>query len=88
MEAGRGSLFYLFAGSFAVSVIHFRKAGLPLIISNRGWCSWICWSAMRFGLLPYGYSKGRVLKLGWMKYAHFLASLSLVLLLWSVFVNR
>ncbi len=84
-----GFFFYLFAGSFAGAVIHFSIGKIAgLIIFNRGWCGWACWSAMIFDLLPYSNSKGRIPKLGWIKYAHFLASLSLVLILWFVFRYR
>lgn len=80
-----GFFFYLLAGFFAGSVIHYLVAKLAgPIVFNRGWCGWACWTAMILDLLPYRRNKqGRAAnKWGYLRYAHFALSLGLVLALW------
>ena len=79
-----GFFFYLLAGFFSGSVIHYMVAKIfGPILFNRAWCSWACWTAMILDLLPYKRSSGRIPgKWGWMRYIHFILSLSIVLLLW------
>lgn len=79
-----GFFFYLLAGFFSGSVIHYLVAKiLGPILFNRAWCSWACWTAMILDLLPYTRSSGRIPgKWGWLRYTHFILSLGIVLLLW------
>ena len=79
-----GFFFYMLAGFFSGSVIHYMVAKIfGPILFNRAWCSWACWTAMILDLLPYKRSSGRIPgKWGWMRYIHFILSLSIVLLLW------
>lgn len=82
-----GFFFYLLEGLFAGSVIHYLMAKIlgPLLF-GRCWCGWACWTAMILDLLPYTRSSGRVSgKWGWLRYVHFILSLSIVLLLWFGF---
>jgi ferredoxin len=80
-----GFFFYLLAGFFAGSVIHYLVAKIagPMVF-NRGWCGWACWTAMVLDLLPYRRNKrGRAAgKWGCLRYVHFALSLGLVLVLW------
>ena len=80
-----GFFFYVLAGVFAGSTIHYLVAKIagPLVF-NRGWCGWACWTAMILDLLPYKRNKGGRLasKWGYLRYAHFGLSLGLVLTLW------
>jgi len=80
-----GFFFYLLAGFFAGSVIHYlvAKVAGPLVF-NRGWCGWACWTAMVLDLLPFRQNKrGRLAgKWGHLRYIHFALSLGLVLILW------
>jgi len=82
-----GFFFYLLAGFFSGSVIHYMVAKIfGPILFNRAWCSWACWTAMILDLLPYKRSSGRIPgKWGWLRYIHFILSLSIVLLLWFGF---
>jgi len=79
-----GFFFYLLAGFFSGSVIHYLIAKiLGPIFFGRGWCGWACWTAMALDLLPYKRSSGRIPgKWGWLRYIHFILSLNIVLLLW------
>lgn len=80
-----GFFFYLLGGVFAGSVIHYLVAKIAgPIIFNRGWCGWACWTAMVLDLLPFKRNKrGRLAgKWGYLRYAHFVLSLVLVLVLW------
>ena len=85
-----GFFFYLLAGFFSGSVIHYMVAKIfGPILFNRAWCSWACWTAMILDLLPYKRSSGRIHgKWGWLRYIHFILSLSIVLLLWFGFGYR
>ena len=80
-----GFFFYILAGFFAGSVIHYLVAKIagPLVF-NRGWCGWACWTAMILDLLPFKRNpRGRLPgKWGYLRYAHFALSLGLVLALW------
>ncbi len=79
-----GFFFYLLAGIFAGSVIHYLVAKVigPLFF-NRGWCDWACWTAMLLDLLPYRRSSGRLPgAYGGLRVVHFGLSLGLVLWLW------
>jgi ferredoxin-type protein NapH len=80
-----GFFFYLLAGFFAGSVIHYLVAKIagPLVF-NRGWCGWACWTAMVLDLLPFRRNRrGRAAgKWGYLRYVHFALSLGLVLGLW------
>ena len=80
-----GFFFYLMAGVFGGSLIHYLVAKIagPLLF-GRGWCGWSCWTAMVLDFLPYKRNKqGRLGgKWGYLRYLHFALSLGLVLLLW------
>ena len=86
-----GFFFYLLAGFFAGSVIHYLVAKVfgPLIF-GRGWCGWACWTAMVLDLLPYKKNKEGRVSASWekLRYVHFACSLLLILTLWSVFEYR
>lgn len=79
-----GFFFYLLAGFFSGSVIHYMVAKIfGPILFGRAWCSWACWTALILDLLPYERSSGRIPgKWGGLRYIHFILSLSIVLLLW------
>ena len=83
-----GFFFYLLAGLFSGSAIHYLIAKVmgPALF-GRGFCSWACWTAMVLDLLPYKRPrKGRIAaKWEVLRYIHFGISLSLVFLLWFVF---
>jgi ferredoxin-type protein NapH len=80
-----GFFFYLLAGIFSGSVIHYLVAKIagPLFF-NRGWCAWACWTAMILDYLPFPRNKQGRLTTGWgnLRYLHFALSLGLVLALW------
>lgn len=63
-----GFFFYLLAGFFSGSVIHYMVAKIfGPILFNRAWCSWACWTAMILDLLPHKRSSGRIpRKWGWL----------------------
>jgi polyferredoxin len=86
-----GIFFYLLAGFFSGSVIHFLVAKLagPLIFS-RGWRGWSYWTVMLLDLLLYKRNKpGRLAhKWEYLRYAHFTISLGLVLILYFGFNYR
>lgn len=81
------AFFSLFAGLGGAAFTHYLVAKIlgPLAF-GRLWCGWACWTLMVLDLLPFQRSGGR-LPGGWerLRYVHFLASLGLVLLLWSAF---
>lgn len=86
-----GFFFYLLAGIFAGSVIHYLVAKVAgVLIFNRGWCGWACWTAMVLDLLPFKRPKTpRVYRLWkYLRYGHFVLSLGLVSLLWWGFNYR
>lgn len=80
-----GFFFYLLAGIFAGSTLHYLIAKVvgPLFF-NRGWCGWACWTAMILDLLPYRRNKDGRLPARWgrLRVLHFGLSLALVLALW------
>lgn len=82
-----GFFFYGLAGITAGTVVHYIIAKLigPIFI-NRGWCGWGCWTIMILDLFPYKRTEKKLPeKYGWIRYAHFLFSLMLVLILWFGF---
>ena len=79
-----GFFFYLLSGLFAGSVIHYLIGKIfgPFLF-GRYWCGWACWTVMVLDLLPHKRSSGRIPgKLGWLRYAHFILSLGIVLFFW------
>lgn len=74
-----GFWFWLFAGSFAASVLHYLIAKIfgPLIF-GRGWCGWACWTAALLDMLPWKRSPGRAPR-GWAFLRHGLFAASLLL---------
>ena len=86
-----GFFFYLLAGLFSGSVIHYLVAKIAgPILFGRGYCGWSCWTAMVLDYLPYKRNKlGRMApKWEYMRYVHFALSLLLVLVLWFLFQYR
>jgi polyferredoxin len=80
-----GFFFYILAGLSTGSVIHYLVAKIAgPILFNRGFCGWGCWTAMVLDLLPYKRNKRGRLAGNWdyLRYAHFILSLGLVLALW------
>lgn len=67
-----GFWFWLLAGSFAASVLHYLIAKIvgPSLF-NRGWCGWACWTAAILALSPWNQKSGRIKKLEKIKYIHF-----------------
>jgi Pyruvate/2-oxoacid:ferredoxin oxidoreductase delta subunit len=86
-----GFFFYLLTGFYAGAVIHYLVAKIigPLLF-HRGWCSWACWTAMALDFLPYTRNKeGRLPeKWGYLRYAHLVLSLGIVVALWYGFHYR
>ncbi len=85
-----GVFFGLLGGIFQAAVIHYLIAKIlgPLLF-GRIWCGWACWTVMVLDLLPFKRSPGRLPgKWGWLRYAHFSASLGITLLAWFVFGFR
>jgi polyferredoxin len=86
-----GFFFYLLAGLFAGSVIHYLVAKvLGPILFGRGFCGWACWTAMVLDFLPHKRNRKGRLAAGWesLRYVHFAFSLLLVLVLWFGFGYR
>ena len=86
-----GFFFYLLAGVFSGSVIHYMVAKIAgPILFGRGYCGWSCWTAMVLDYLPYKRNKLGRLAPTWeqMRYVHFALSLLLVLVLWFLFQYR
>jgi ferredoxin-type protein NapH len=80
-----GFFFYLLAGMFYGAVIHYLVAKIfGVLIFNRGWCGWSCWTAMILDLLPFKRHRQAPLAAPFwaLRYAHFGLSLGLVALLW------
>jgi polyferredoxin len=77
-----GFFFYLAAGIFGGSVIHYLVAKIfgPAIF-GRGFCGWACWTAAVLDLLPYKRNKEERVSPRWerLRYIHFAASLGLVI---------
>ncbi len=80
-----GFFFYLLTGFYAGAVIHYLVAKIvgPLLF-HRAWCSWACWTTMVLDFLPYTRNKeGRLgERWGYLRYAHLLLSLGIVVALW------
>jgi polyferredoxin len=78
--------FYIFSGSMAGVIVHFLMAKIVgPIFFGRNWCSWGCWTAMIFDLLPY---KGNIKwndKFKNIRYIHFFLSMVLVAILFFGF---
>jgi polyferredoxin len=86
-----GFFFYLLAGVFGGSVIHYLVAKVAgPILYGRGYCGWACWTAMVLDFLPYKRNKRGRIAAKWesLRYVHFAMSLSLVLVLWFLFQYR
>jgi polyferredoxin len=86
-----GFFFYLLAGVFGGSVIHYLVAKISgPILYGRGYCGWACWTAMVLDFLPYKRNKSGRIAAKWesLRYVHFGMSLSLVLVLWFLFQYR
>lgn len=76
--------FSVLAGLGGAALTHYAIAKIagPLVF-GRLWCGWACWTLMVLDLLPFQRSPGRLPgRWGWARYAHFAASLALVLVLW------
>ncbi len=80
-----GFFFSLLSGAVAGGLVHYSVSKVfgPLVL-GRSWCGWGCWTAMVLDSLPFKRSPGRRPQrwLRWLPYAHFGASLALVLVLW------
>jgi polyferredoxin len=82
--------FSLLAGLTGAALIHYLIAKIigPLVI-GRMYCGWACYTLMLLDLLPWKNSPGRLKgPWGWLRLAHLLLSLALVLALWFVFDYR
>lgn len=80
-----GFFFYLLAGLFYGAVIHYLVAKIfGVLLFNRGWCGWSCWTAMILDLLPFKRHHQAPLTTPFWKirYVHFGLSLTLVMVLW------
>ncbi len=86
-----GFFFYLLAGFFTGSVVHYLVAKLfgPLLF-GRGFCGWACWTAMVLDFLPFKKNPGGRVGAKWemWRYVHFVVSLFLVVILWFYFDYR
>jgi polyferredoxin len=86
-----GFFFYLLAGIYTGSVIHYLVAKIagPLLF-GRGWCGWACWTSALLDLLPHkrDMADRPNKKWGWLRCLHFFLSLGLVLILWFGFGYR
>ena len=85
-----GVFFSLLTGVAAAALMHCLVAKVfgPLLF-GRLWCGWACWTVMVLDLLPFGHTPGRLPgRWRFLRYAHFAASLGLVLLLWYAFGYR
>jgi len=85
-----GLMFGLLTGVVQMAVIHYMIAKiLGPVLFGRLWCGWACWTVMILDLLPFTRPSGRLPgKWGWLRYLHFVLSLSLVLVLFFVFGFR
>jgi len=85
-----GFLFGVLTGVVQMSVMHYLIAKIfgPALF-GRMWCGWACWTVMILDLLPFKRPSGRLPgRWGWLRYAHFVLSAALVLLLVFVFGFR
>ncbi len=81
-----GFFFYLFAGYFAGSTLHYFIAKIvgPLFF-GRGWCGWACWTTMVLDFLPWQAPiNGRKKYAGALRYIHFLISFGLIFFLLNI----
>lgn len=85
-----GFFLYLMLGIFAGATLHYfiaKIAGVTLF--GRGWCGYACWTAMVLDFLPWKTNKkGRIRKLGVLRYIHFFIALGLSLTLWFSTENK
>lgn len=74
-----GFWYYLFTGVFEAATIHYAVAKLfgPLLF-GRGWCGYACWTAMVLDFLPYKVPEKPRMRIGWIRYIVFAASLIFV----------
>jgi len=84
-----GFWYYLFTGVFEAATIHYAVAKIfgPLLF-GRGWCGYACWTAMVLDFLPYRVPRGPRKKIGWIRYAMFVASLLFVAALFLAHVGN
>ncbi len=82
-----GFFFYLLAGAFSGSVIHYLVAKIfGTFLFGRGFCGWACWTATVLDFFPWMKPKqGRLKNWGIIRYIHFFSILALVLILWFGF---
>ena len=75
-----GFFFYLFAGILSGATLHYLIAKfVGPIFFGRAWCGWACWTVMIMDFFPWKQpEKGRIKKLGLLRYLHFVLSLTLV----------
>jgi len=77
-----GFWFWILSLQFAAGVIHYSIAKIAgVLIFNRGWCGWSCWTAAILDLLPWKKSPGRKGKWGYLRYGFFALSTILVFVL-------
>ncbi len=81
-----GFFFYLFAGVFAGSTLHYFIAKIiGPVIFGRGWCGWACWTTMILDFLPWKIPEnGRLKYLGLGRYLYFTAALVAVSVLFYI----
>jgi len=74
-----GFWYYMFLGVFEAAVIHYAVAKIfgPLLF-GRGWCGYACWTAMVLDFLPHKVPQKPRMKLGFVRYIIFGASLAFV----------
>jgi len=86
-----GFFFYLLAGLFSGSAIHYFIAKIigPALF-GRGFCSWACWTAMVLDFLPYKRPEKGRLPAKWeaLRYIHFGISLLVVCVSWFLFGHQ
>ena len=77
-----GFWYYLLSGFVGAGVLHYAIAKIfgPLLF-GRGWCGFVCWTAMILDLLPYRQPAKPRKTFEWIRYVVFALSLALVLLL-------
>lgn len=70
-----GFWYYLFTGVFEAATIHYAVAKIfgPLLF-GRGWCGYVCWTAMVLDFLPYKIPTRPRKKIAWIRYLTFSAS--------------
>lgn len=70
-----GFWYHLFTGVFEAATIHYAVAKIfgPLVF-GRGWCGYVCWTAMMLDFLPYKMPQQSGKKIGWIRYITFVLS--------------